>query len=158
MTTTRTPAQVGCASRAKGARFERAIALAVRPWLPDARRSRDNGSATTSDTGDLAGAGPDLWWSLKDVAAAHTDPPGLIRGWMLEARAKCDGRLPLVCQKRTGHADPLLSWCWLWLDDLAHLLGAPPATDEPEEAVVRMTLRDVLPLLAAAGYTARSRP
>lgn len=153
MTAARTPAQIGRASRNKGARFERAIATALRPWWPDIRRSRDNGSATTTDTGDLSGTSPGLWWSLKDVAAAATDPPGLIGGWLAEAHAKCDGRLPLVVQKRAGHTDPLLSWCWLWLDDLVHLVGAPPIGDDAGDATVRMALRDVLPLLAAQGYT-----
>jgi len=154
MTAARTRAQIGAASRRKGAAFERATANALRPWWPDIRRSRDNGSATTTDTGDLDGAGPGLWWSLKDVAAAHTDPPALIGSWLSEAREKASGRLPLVVQKRAGHRDPLRAWAWLWLDDLVHLTGAPPVNDDAGQATVRMTLRDLLPLLAAAGYTA----
>ena len=159
MTTARTASQLGRASRNKGARYERQVAAAVRPWLPDARRSRDNGSSTTTDTGDLADAGPGLWWSLKDVAAAHTDPPALIASWLAEARDKAGGRLPLLVQKRAGHADPLLSWCWLGLVDLRHLLtgwkpgAATPLLPAELLVPVRMTLRDVLPLLAAAGYT-----
>lgn len=156
MTAARTPTQVGRASRAKGARFERAVATALRPWLPDARRSRDNGSATTADTGDLAGAGPGLWWSLKDVAAAHTDPPALIASWLTEAREKAAGRLPLVVQKRAGHRDPLMSWCWITAAELRHLVSAYSlAVRDPEpvmRAPVRMQLRHVLDLLAAAGY------
>ena len=149
----RTRSQIGRASRDKGARFERAVANAVRPWFPDVRRSRDNGSATTTDTGDLADTGPGLFWSLKDVAAARTDPPGLIGGWLDEATAKCDGALVLIVQKRAGHADPLRSWAWLWLDDLVRLVQG---CNVPEPlGSVRMELRQVLDLLVAAGYAQR---
>lgn len=152
MTAARTHATIGRASRAKGARFERAIATALRPWFPDVRRSRDNGSATTSDTGDLTDAGPALWWSLKDVAAGHTDPPALITLWLAEAREKALGRLALVVQKRAGHGDPLMSWCWLRLDDVTHLVGGEVCAPD---APVRLELRALLPLLDAAGYTQR---
>ncbi len=152
MTAPRTRSQVGRASRAKGNRFEVAVANAVRPWLPDVRRSRDNGSANASDTGDLAGT-PGIYWSLKDVAAAANEPPALIEGWLVEATKKGDGALPLLVIKRRGSVDPLRAHCWMWLDHLAHLLGAdvPPETD----AAVRMELEHVLDLLAAAGYARR---
>ena len=155
MTTPRTRSQIGRSSRAKGNRFEVAVANAVRPWFPDVRRSRDNGSATTSDTGDLAGTGDRLWWSLKDVAAARTEPPALIAGWLAEASMKSDGRIPLVVVKRAGHADPLSSWCWLLLDDLIAVAERPPLSFA---APVRMELRHVLDLLAAAGYAQRPAP
>jgi hypothetical protein len=166
MTATRTASDRGRASRNKGARFERAVTTALRPWFPDVRRSRDNGSSTTSDTGDLAGTSPGLWWSLKDVAAAATDPPSLIAGWMQEAFDKAPSTgLWLVVQKRKGHTDPLRSWCWLEMFDLAHLMwqaklvgdcpaGGPGGWTAP---VVRMELRDVLDLLAAAGYARGAR-
>jgi hypothetical protein len=141
MTTPRTRSQIGKASRAKGAAFERAVANAIRPWFPDVRRSRDNGSATTTDTGDLVGT-PGVYWSLKDVAAARTDPSGLIAGWLAEAAEKADGAVPLLVIKRAGHADPLASWCWLWLDDIGPSLPHIPT---------RMELRHALDLLAAAG-------
>lgn len=154
MTTARTPTQRGRASRAKGARFERQVANALRPWLPDVRRSRDNGSSTTTDTGDLADAGPGLWWSLKDVAAAHTDPPALVASWLAEAQEKASaGRLPLLVQKRAGHRDPLMSWCWLRLDHLRDLIAVPGGADLPDpDAPIRLELRTLLPLLAAARY------
>lgn len=146
----RTPSQIGRSNRRKGARFENAVATAIRPWFPDARRSRDNGSATTMDTGDLAGAGDGLWWSLKDVAAARTDPPGLIRCWLDEASIKGEDRIPLLVQKRAGHADALHAWCWLWLGDLASLFTAEPVTHDA--VLVRLELHAVLDLLAAAGH------
>ena len=151
MTAPRTRSRVGRASRAKGNRFEVAVANAVRPWLPDVRRSRDNGSANTSDTGDLAGT-PGIYWSLKDVAAAANEPPALIEGWLVEAAEKGDGALPLLVIKRRGHADPLASRCWLWLDDLVEIATGQPA--HPDMSV-RMELRHVLDLLAAAGLAQR---
>lgn len=156
MSIPRTRSQIGRASRDKGARFERAVATALRPWFPEARRSRDNGSNRTADTGDLAGTHPGLWWSLKDVKAAHGDPPALIAGWLTEAAVKAAGATPLVVQKRPGHADPLRSWCWLMLDDLTWLTVRDRSTAAPSP--VRMQLSDVLALLAYAGYTTTPEP
>ena len=153
MTAARTPTQRGRANRAKGARFERSVATALRPWFPDVRRSRDNGSATTSDTGDLADAGPGLWWSLKDVAAAHTDPPALITSWLTEAQEKANGRMPLLVQKRVGHANPLRAWCWLRLADLVAVSTMQTTVPTAPETPVRIELHYVLGLLAVAGYT-----
>lgn len=156
MTAAKTAAQRGRASRAKGAKFERDIAKAIRPWFPDARRSRDNGSSNTSDTGDIAMAGPDLYWSLKDDDKGLTSPPGLIAAWMAEARAKAGGRVPLLVQKRRGHADPLMSWCWLELDALVslrfRLRGATPDTyPSVMLAPVRLEFAPVLQMLTDAG-------
>lgn len=147
-----TASQRGRASRDKGARFERAVANAIRPWFPDVRRSRDNGSASTSDTGDLAGAGNSLFWSLKDDRKGASSPPGLIGAWLGEATEKGAGRMALLVQKRGGHADPLRSWCWLWLDDLVHLVRAAPVPDDAA-APVRLELQTVLALLDAFGHT-----
>ena len=152
---TRTRSQIGKASREKGARFERAVANAIKPWFPDARRSRDNGSATTSDTGDLAGTHDGLFFSLKDVAAARTEPPALINGWLAEAHVKGDDRIPLVVVKRQGRADPLMSWTWLPLGDLLIVAGWGAEALPLCSAPVRMELRHVLDLLAAAGYGQR---
>ena len=146
-TRTRTRSQIGRASRNKGIAFERAVARALRPWWPQAHRSRDNGSAVTADTGDLADAGP-AWWSLKDVAAARTEPPALVASWLAEAREKAGA---LVVVKRAGYADPLDAWCWLALDDLCALRdGADP--HRGPIVPVRMRLGDVRQLLCAAGY------
>lgn len=159
MTAPRTRSRIGRASRAKGAQFEVAVANAVRPWWPDVRRSRDNGSATTSDTGDLAGTHSELYWSLKNVAAARTEPPGLLASWLHEAVLKGACRLPLVVVKRHGHADPLSSWCWLRISDVAALLGADGGRAFlAGHFPVRMELRHALDLLVAAGYAQRPNP
>lgn len=152
---TRTASQIGRASRNKGAAFERAVATAIRPWFPDVRRSRDNGSAVTADTGDLAGTHDGLWWSLKDDAKGDTSPPGLIDRWLDEAVIKSQGRLPLLVQKRRGHADPLRSWCWLTLDDLTWLAVRDRSV---HPSTVRMELCAVLALLASAGLAAERKP
>lgn len=152
----RTRSQIGKASRNKGAAFERAVARALREagYCPDAKRSRDNGSAWTADTGDLAGTDEHLYWSCKDVARAQTGrEPGLVAGWMAEALDKAgDRRFPLLVVKRAGHADPLLSWCWLYLGDLVGVATMQTTVPTAPEAPVRMVLRDVLELLATAGY------
>jgi hypothetical protein len=165
MTDITTASQRGRANRRKGADFQRAVARAIRPWFPDAISGRENGHRSgefvAADDGDLARTSPGLWWSLKDVAAAATDPPGLIAEWMREAQEKSPvPSIPLVVQKRKGHSDPLRSWCWLDLFDLAHLLWrAKLVGDGPSDGpggwsapLIRMELRDLLPLLAAAGY------
>lgn len=144
--TARTRSQIGKASREKGARFERSIATALQPWFPDVRRSRDNGSATTADTGDLAGT-PGLFWSLKDDREGDTSAPAVINKWMTEAKTKGGGALALLVQKRRALADPLRSWCWLETDELAHLLGGTPVAGAA--GLVRMELQHALPLLAA---------
>lgn len=149
MTAARTRSEIGRSSRRKGAAYERAVANALRPWYPDVHRSRDNGSTTTADTGDLAGTHERLWWSLKNVAAACTEPPALIGGWLDEARAKAADRIPLVVTKRHGHSDPLSSWCWLSYGDAVAVGGGD--TYVRPDVPVRMQLRHVLDLLAGAG-------
>lgn len=152
----KTPSQRGRASRAKGGKYQRDLARALRPWFPDAVSGRDNGfrsaTHTAADEGDLAKAGPGLWWSLKNVDRSSTDPASLIGAWLTEARSKAGTqRIPLVVQKRIGHADPLDSWCWLWLDHLTELTESMPAEGTPV-VPVRLAMRDVLVVLSRAGY------
>lgn len=154
MTAAKTRSQLGKMSRNKGAAFQKHLARAIRPWYPDARSGRDNGSAHTTDAGDLAETSPDLYWSLKDDAAGFSSPPGLIAAWMAEAREKANGKLPLLVQKRRGHADPLMSWCWLPLDELVHLRHGyrpPQSYDAIGQAPVRLELRSVLLMLTDSG-------
>jgi len=151
VTATRTRSQIGRSSRNKGTAFERAVANAIRPWYPNVKRSRDNGSAQTVDTGDLAGT--PIFWSLKDVKAAQTEPPALIDGWLHEAVVKAGGAIPLLVIKRAGHSDPLMAHCWLRISDVALLLDADGRTAFlAGHAPVRMQLRHALDLLAVAGY------
>ena len=159
MTATRIgPRGGGTFSRSKGAAFERRTARALTPWYPDVRRSRDNGSADTTDTGDLAFTNPALWWSLKNRADLVNEPDRLIGEYMREAREKAGpGRIGLLVGKRELRADVLSSWCWLWLNDLAQLLGTV-VIDADNDIAVRLSLRDVLALLAAAGLAREVTP
>lgn len=160
MTTTRTPSQRSAMSRAKGAKFERRLAVAVKPWFPDARRSRDNGFRSTitssPDTGDVDLGTPELFVSAKDNHEGDTDSACTVGKWFTECQTKAGalGRAGLLIQKRPNYADPLDSWCWLTLTDLVEMATggyalAPAALDVP----VRMSLRDVLGQLAANGLT-----
>lgn len=153
MTAARTPSQRGRAARAKGANFERAVATALRPAFPDIRRSRDNGSTTTSDTGDLVDAGP-IWWSLKDDAKGDLGTPSVIDAWQREATEKAGGLIPVIVQKRRGHADPLRSWCWVTVTHLVDLATWEyvAAADVASACWARLELRDVVALLAHANY------
>lgn len=151
MTAAKTPSQRGRASRNKGAAFERAVTTTLRPWFPDVRRSRDNGSTTTTDTGDLVDAGP-FWWSLKDDKSGDLGTPSVLAGWQTEAVTKAGTALvPIIVQKRRGHSDVLRSWTWLRLDDLVHFASG---LDAPTSAQrwTRMELGDVLEILVGANY------
>ena len=145
----RTRSQIGKANRNKGAVYERAIANAIKPWFPTAKRSRDNGSANTADTGDIAGT-PGVFWSCKDDKSGDSFAPGVIGGWMNEGVAKCDGAIVLLVQKRRGHAEPLHSWCSMWFDDFVLLAGGPPFPRDL--GYVRMELWQALNLLSRGGY------
>lgn len=157
--TEKTASQRGKSANVKGKLFQSSVAKAIRPWFPEAISGRDNGyrtrDFTAPDTGDLARAGANLFWSLKNVEAALTMPPGMIMGWMQEATEKGLGRIPLVVVKRKGHANPLRSWCWVWLPDLAHLLGSGAAflDEDTDRYPMMMELGFVLDLLARAGHT-----
>ena len=145
----KTPAQRGQAARRKGAVFERAIVTALRPWFPDIRRSRDNGSATTSDTGDLIDAGP-FWWSLKDDKSGDLSTPSVIDGWWRDAETKAGDLTPLLVQKRRGHTDPLHSWVWLRACDFAHF--ATGADCDLGPGLTRLELGFFLAVLVRANY------
>lgn len=152
---TRTPSQIGRGSNVKGKRFQAAVAKAIRTHFPQAVSGRDNGYRTAAftarDTGDLARAGGELFWSLKDVERAASFPPGMILDWLSEATVKGGGLLPILVIKRKGHTDPLRSWCWLWLHDMAALLGVGGCgiTDVP----MMVELGHLLGVLAVAGCT-----
>lgn len=158
--TTRTPSQRSAMSRAKGAKFERRLAVAFRPYFPDARRSRDNGfrssNGSSPDTGDVDLGTGEFFVSAKDNHEGDTDSACTVGKWFTECQDKAGalGRAGLLIQKRPNYADPLDSWCWLTLTDLIEMTTggyalAPAALDVP----VRMSLRDVLGQLAANGLT-----
>lgn len=153
MTAAKTPSQRGRMSRNKGATWERDVARAIKPYFPDVRRSRDNGSSNTSDTGDLVDAGPGLFWSLKDDKKGDMGTPMILKAWHDEAAAKAGDRIPLVVQKRRGHTDPLVAWCWLQLTVLVELTAPDlPAGGWNPSTWVRMEFRDALDLMTRSGY------
>lgn len=154
MTTTTASAR-GRAALVRGKQTERDVAKAARPWWPDARRSRDNGSAVTADTGDLAGMNDThLFWSVK--ADKQIKYPGTFAAWMDEARTKAGGRTPILIERRDGTANPLHWWAHLWLSDLIAISSASP--DGPigllEHGIpVRLRVGHLYGLLAARGLT-----
>jgi len=154
----RTPAQRAAMSRAKGAKFERDLAVALRPWFPDARRSRDNGfrSAVSSspDTGDLDLGTPEFWVSAKNNHDGDTDSPSTLGKWFTECQTKAAdlGRAGVLIQKRPNWSDPLDSWVWVTVNDLLAVVTGVP-TRWGFDVPVRLSLRDWLTEAARTGHT-----
>lgn len=157
--------EVARAAVRKGALFERTTARALRPWWPEpdgARRSRDAGSRSTSDTGDIAGTGTRLFWSLKDNEHAKkgSEPDWLFGEWFAEAVAKAGDRIPVLVVKRKAMRDPLRQWCYLRNDDFVLLsfdgvIG--PTRFHSRPGWVRLELRDAVSLFEFAELT-KARP
>lgn len=116
--TTKTPQQRGRANRNKGQAAERALAIYLRPWWPEARRAVVTGTAVTGgdgvtrevpDPGDVAGV-PGVIWSVKDCGAEYIDR------WLdeLDEMAHLTGdtlALRYLVHKRRG-TSPGRWWCW----------------------------------------------
>jgi hypothetical protein len=157
--TARTPAQRGAMSRAKGAKFERRLAVALKPWFPDARRSRDNGfrSAISSspDTGDLDLGTAEFFVSAKDNHEGDTDSACTVGAWFAECQAKATrlDRTGVLIQKRPGYADPLDSWAWVTLADLVATTGLAMRYPEHPRVPLRLSLRDWLGILERNGLS-----
>jgi hypothetical protein len=159
MTTTRTPSQRGAMSRAKGAKFERRLAVALKPWFPDARRSRDNGfrssNGSSPDTGDVDLGTAEFFVSAKDNHEGDTDSACTVGAWFAECQAKAArlDRTGMLIQKRPGYADPLDSWCWVTLADLVATTGVSMRYPEHPEVPVRLALRGWLGVLERHGLS-----
>lgn len=168
----KTGAERAKAAQWKGAQFERDVANVCRTYWSDARRSRDNGSRSTSDTGDVVGTGDLLFWSCKNHEKAVTTPTVLILGWLNEATDKASGgtaraRVPVLVLKRKGARHASRAWAYVWSHTLVdlHIVAAvlarpghgitPPPSLPVPPFPVRMELGELLTLLAAAGYTER---
>ena len=151
---TRSASEVGKSSGTRGKVTERAVAKEARPWWPHARRSRDNGSTISPDSGDLAGMADDrIFWSVK--ADRKIRYPGTFAGFMADARFKArpTGRMPILIERRDGTANPLHWWAHLWLPDLAEVTtgrGAPPPLDT---VPARLRVDHLFWALAMAGLT-----
>jgi hypothetical protein len=157
--TTRTPSQRGAWSRAKGAKFERDLARALKPWFPDAKRGRDNGfrSSTGSapDLGDLDLGTPEFFVSAKADMDGATDAAWSLGAWFLECQAKATrlDRTGVLIQKRPGYGDPLDAWAWVTLTDLVGATGVGVGDTGCNEIPVRLALRDWLVVLERNGLS-----
>lgn len=160
--TTRTASQRGTWSNAKGAKFERRLAVALKPWFPDARRSRDNGfrssNSSSPDTGDVDLGTAEFFVSAKDNADGDTDSACTVGAWFAECQAKAAalGRSGVLIQKRRGYADPLDAWAWVTVTDLVEAATgvAMLARDALGYPIpVRLVLRDWAALCARCGLT-----
>lgn len=142
----------GRRNRANGNTAERAVAVYLRGFFPDARRAVVNGwrtaDLTVVDPGDIDGTSPStLWWSVKSCQQER------LNVWMAEMDAKAAGRVGLLVVRRRGYRPP--GWrVWLTLRDWTVLLGAAPpaAFGANDGAPVCVELADLVPLLRA--YTA----
>lgn len=152
MTVNKTASQRARAARVKGAGFERKVANALNRWWPKAQRSRDNGSMNTDDTGDIGGTGPGLFWSCKDDKSGDMGKPSVINAWLSEVAVKAGDRVPILVQKRRGHAEVLDSWAWLRLGDITECLGSGSNGYPVDDLWVRMEFRDALRILVIGNY------
>lgn len=155
---TRTAAEIGKASRDKGAQAERDLARFLRAWWPDAERAVVTGWKTArrafEDRGDIRGT-PGLVWQVKAVADMSD---ATIEGALIdtEAQAVASGAdYGVLVQRRLGKSDPGRWWAWLPIGDLGQLatrdLGSPlrrGALIIP----VRLQVQHLIPLLLRAGY------
>lgn len=168
-TRARTRSEIGRSAVALGKETERRLVRdALKPYWPDdpddpvegcgAHRSRDNGSAYTPDTGDIAGTDPRLFWSVKAVRDTY---PALYTEWMIEMREKAGpSRIGVLVERRWGSADPRSWWAWLWADDHYRLMTRiaddgwrAPVPEQAHNWRVRLQVCELLELLAAAGWT-----
>lgn len=154
----RTHAEIGRASRAKGAKAELDLARYLRQWWPAAERSVVTGSRAgdhvRADAGDISGT-PGLAWQLKYVATM-TDKD--IREALADTESQAiaaEADYGILVQRRHGKADPHDWWAWLPVGDLCHLVTKGYDNNLREDGVdfgVRLLLGDLVSLLVDAGY------
>lgn len=145
----------GRAAVSRGKWTERAVATALCPYWPTARRSRDNGSVTTPDMGDIAGAADAvIFWSVKGDRQASQ--PAVMARWLAEMRGKAGGRLAILVERRERVGNPYRWWARVWLDELlARTPGATPGypATPATRIPVCFDLGHLLELLAAYELT-----
>lgn len=155
MTAPRTPSQRGKSNRRKGHDAERDLARWLRTvGFGGAERAVRTGfrtaDRTSADPGDITGTGP-IVWSVKDCAVEQ------VAKWFAELDAMGDGdtEVYLLVHKRRGHASPARWWCWMRVRDLlglVHYDGLDGYEGASADALVRMELGHVVPLLRGAGH------
>lgn len=158
----RTRAEIGRSSNRRGKEAEQAVARYLREngW-PDAQRMVRTGwkvgDRQSRDCGDLDGT-PRLCWQVKTSAGDFTDNRVLaVLTATTEQTVASGADYGVTIERRAGKTDPGRWWAWLTARDLHSLMDSAPATvlAAPEhrlDAPVRMLLRDLVPLLHAAGY------
>lgn len=158
-----TRAEIGRASHRRGKEAEQALTrwLRTRGW-PDAQRTVRTGwrvgDQRSADRGDIDGT-PRLAWQVKTAAADFTDTAVLaVLAGTADQAVAAGADYGIVVQRRIGKTDPGRWHAWITAADLHSLIETAREPDrlptvEPRlDAPVRMLLRDLVPLLHAAGY------
>ncbi|QWF78734.1 hypothetical protein [Amycolatopsis sp. CA-230715] len=161
----RTRAEIGRSSNRRGKEAEQAVARWLREhgW-PDAQRTVRTGwkvgDHQSRDRGDIDGT-RGLCWQVKTSRDDFTDTRVLAVLAATADQAVASGAdYGIAIERRAGKTDPGRWWAWMTAGDLYALaetarnpfvLAVPqPVLDVP----VRLLLRDLVPLLHAAGYGA----
>lgn len=153
-------ARIGKANNDKGKEAERQFAkyLTGVGW-PNAKRRVVTGWKTfgrvSADCGDIAETDP-LGFQIKYVTdMTDLDISRALGSARDQARA-AGAVLGILIQRRAGKSNPASWWAWVTAWNLAYLVmdGAVSRLSEPPENIVpvRLLVRDLVPILHAAGY------
>ncbi|WP_370944042.1 hypothetical protein AB5J62_33715 [Amycolatopsis sp. cg5] len=159
----RTRAEIGRSSNRRGKEAEQALSRWLREngW-PDAQRTVRTGwrvgDRQSRDRGDIDGT-PRLCWQVKTSAEDFTDNRVLkVLAATAEQATASGADYGIAVERRAGKTDPGRWLAWITAGDLYALAEtarnpfvlavAQPLLDVP----VRLLLRDLVPLLHAAGY------
>ncbi|OXM69657.1 hypothetical protein [Amycolatopsis vastitatis] len=159
----RTRAEIGRSSNRRGKEAEQAVARWLREhgW-PDAQRTVRTGwrvgDRQSRDRGDIDGT-PRLAWQVKTSSADFTDNQvGNVLAAAADQAVASGADYGIAVERRAGKSDPGAWFAWLTAGDLHQLAETARNPDVltvagPRlEVPVRLLLRDLAPLLHAAGY------
>ncbi|GAA1962066.1 hypothetical protein [Amycolatopsis minnesotensis] len=158
-----TRAEIGRSSNRRGKEAEQAVARWLREhgW-PDAQRMVRTGwkvgDRRSRDHGDIDNT-PRLAWQVKISPEDFTDSRVLVVLAATADQAVASGAdYGIAIERRVGKTDPGRWWAWITAGDLyalAETARNPFVLAVPQpvlEMPVRLLLRDLVPLLHAAGY------